>query len=425
MKEKSFKVNEHFFQKALYRASKESYAICLHGNQIPFPYGSFPTIIAFGAKDSLILPAGNAIASLRDFHKKHQGWLFGYLGYDLKNEIENLKSTNADQALLPDLAFFSPLHILFFDQGGVTILSPNPDSIYLEISNWNDYTDKVVPQVPSVKCNMSRETYLEKVKKVRQHIYEGDVYELNLCMEFFSEPALLSPEDSWLKLLEFSPAPFSAYLKLKDQYLLSASPERFLKKVGKKLITQPIKGTSRRGTDKAEDELLKQRLKSSEKEQAENMMITDLCRNDLAQSSTPGSVIVEELFGIYTFAQVHQMISTVVSEMLPEKHWSEAIRNAFPMGSMTGAPKIRAMELIDALEESKRGLFSGATGYIAPNGDFDFNVVIRSIIYNKPKQYLSFHAGSAITWDSVPEDEYQECLLKTKAIRQLLNQPLT
>jgi para-aminobenzoate synthetase component 1 len=158
----------------------------------------------------------------------------------------------------------------------------------------------------------------------------------------------------------------------------------------------------------------------SEKEKAENLMIVDLVRNDLARSSKTGSVKVEELFGIYSFSQVHQMISTVSSQIKETTSAVEAIKNAFPMGSMTGAPKVMAMELIEKYENTKRGLYSGAIGYFAPNSDFDFNVVIRSIQYNESKQYLNFEVGSAITYDSDANLEYEECLLKAQAMMKAL-----
>jgi para-aminobenzoate synthetase component 1 len=214
--------------------------------------------------------------------------------------------------------------------------------------------------------------------------------------------------------------PFSALLKVENKYVLCASPERFLKKTGQTLISQPIKGTIRRGNSPEEDQTNYQILKNSEKEIAENMMIVDLVRNDLARSAVVGSTRVAEFFGIYPFRQVFQMISTIEAELSPNVSPQKAIANAFPMGSMTGAPKIRAMELIDRYENSRRGVFSGAIGYFSPQGDFDFNVVIRSLFYDASKQKLSFQVGSAITYDAQAETEYQECLLKAQAIRQVL-----
>jgi para-aminobenzoate synthetase component 1 len=201
---------------------------------------------------------------------------------------------------------------------------------------------------------------------------------------------------------------------------LSASPERFIKKSLNKLYSQPIKGTVRRAQDDAEDEKLKSALLASEKERAENLMIVDLVRNDLAKSSETGSVEVTELFGRYSFKQVHQMISTVSSTIIDGLNPVTAIANAFPMGSMTGAPKVMAMQLIEQYENSKRGLYSGAIGYFAPNEDFDFNVVIRSIQYNEERQYVNFEVGSAITIDSHAEQEYEECLLKASAMLRAL-----
>ncbi len=214
--------------------------------------------------------------------------------------------------------------------------------------------------------------------------------------------------------------PFAVFFRNHTQYLLSASPERYIRKEGNKIISQPIKGTAKRFEDPVQDEKSKQELAQSAKERTENIMIVDLVRNDLAHTSRKGSVKVEELCEIYTFRQVHQMISTVVSEVEPTTHPITILKTTFPMGSMTGAPKISAMKLIEALEETKRGLYSGAVGYFTPNGDFDFNVIIRSILYNSHEQYLSFSVGSAITAEAAPEKEYEECLLKANAMLNVL-----
>jgi para-aminobenzoate synthetase component 1 len=222
-------------------------------------------------------------------------------------------------------------------------------------------------------------------------------------------------------LLKKSPVPFGAFVKSNGCYLMCASPERFLKKTGNRMLSQPIKGTSKRGVNEAEDIALKQALLNSEKERAENLMIVDLVRNDLARSAKTGTVKVEELFGIYSFEQVHQMISTVSATLADGIHWVDALKYAFPMGSMTGAPKISAMHLIEQYERTARGLYSGAVGYITPEGDFDFNVVIRSLQYNSINQFLNFEVGGAITYDSIPEKEYEECLIKAGAILDTLS----
>lgn len=268
---------------------------------------------------------------------------------------------------------------------------------------------------------ISKKEYLQKVELLKQHIIEGDVYELNFCMEFQAENIHIDPIRVYERLNSISPTPFSVLQKNGAEWLICASPERYMKKKGSLLVSQPIKGTVRRSMDASEDEQLKEALFHSEKERAENMMIVDLVRNDLNKVASRGSVQVSEMFGIYTFPQVHQMISTVEAQLSDEFSPLDALSEAFPMGSMTGAPKIRAMELIDQYEESKRGLFSGSVGFFSPEGDFDFNVVIRSIFYDSLHQTLSFQVGSAITFDSDPEKEYQECLLKAKAIIQCLD----
>jgi len=368
---------------------------------------------------------GKTFARLQDFHQQTGDWLVGYLGYDLKNEIEKLRSSNEDRLDSPLACFYQPRHLIDFREGEMTVCSlDDPNTVFEEIRRMQEPETEgiLMSRLTSqrIQARVPRETYLERVAAIQQHILEGDVYELNYCMEFFAEEAVLAPVATYQRLNGLSPTPFSVFQRIGSHYLLCASPERFLKKEGNRLISQPIKGTIRRGENESEDQHLKHQLRNDEKELAENMMIVDLVRNDLARSARTGSVKVEEMFGIYTFRQVHQMISTVTAQLKDTLPFTDAIRQAFPMGSMTGAPKIRAMELIDQYEQSRRGLFSGAVGYITPEGDFDFNVVIRSILYNAANQYLSFHVGSAITYDSVPEKEYEECLLKAQAIFRAL-----
>ncbi|MCH7535945.1 MAG: anthranilate synthase component I family protein [Bacteroidetes bacterium] len=262
---------------------------------------------------------------------------------------------------------------------------------------------------------------IQKVGQIKEHIQQGDIYEMNFCQEFYADNAVIDPVEVYMGLNEKSPAPFSCFYKFKEKFLISSSPERFLKKTGNKIISQPIKGTVKRGKSDVEDVVLKEILAGNAKEQSENVMIVDLVRNDLSRSARLGTVEVEELFGIYSFEQVHHMISTVSAELKDDIHLVDVIKNAFPMGSMTGAPKVSSMKLIEKYEESKRGLFSGSIGYITPSGDFDFNVVIRSILYNEANQYVSFTTGSAITINSNAEKEYEECHLKGKALRQVLN----
>lgn len=426
MKREKFKLESEFKRKSLEWASGFSDCLFLNYSNSNLTYSEhqpFPCLLAAGSLSKISdFSNEKSFETLKDFWKQSSYPIVGYFGYDLKNSIEDLQSNNTDHTQFPDLHFFVPQHLLFFQNESVEILSLEPEKIYQEILSYQNQKsiEGDVNDFIKLRQRIDKDHYLDKVEKIKQHLVEGDIYELNLCVEFFAEHVSIDPVQAFVRLSELSPAPFSAFLKNEDKYLISASPERFLKKEGKKLLSQPIKGTARRAEDLVTDEKIKDDLRYSEKERSENMMIVDLMRNDLAKSSIPGSVKVEEMFGIYSFPQVHQMISTISSTIRDEVHPIDAIKNAFPMGSMTGAPKIRAMELIEKYEESKRGLFSGAVGFITPEGDFDLNVVIRSLLYNSTSKYLSFHTGSAITYDSDPEKEYEECLLKGKAIRQVL-----
>ena len=261
----------------------------------------------------------------------------------------------------------------------------------------------------------------KKIAALKKHIQRGDCYEINFCQEFFSLNAQVDPSFLYHQLKTISPNPFSAFYKLEDKFCMCASPERFLKKTGNKIISQPIKGTSKRVTeDKIKDEASKSYLINSEKEKSENVMIVDLVRNDMSRFCKEASVKVTELFGIYSFPQVHQMISTIEGLVDEDIHWTKIIESCYPMGSMTGAPKIRVMELIEKYESGSRGLFSGSIGYVSPDGDFDFNVVIRSLFYNETKKLLSFNAGGGITFYSEASQEYQESLIKASAIKNVL-----
>ncbi len=351
---------------------------------------------------------------------KFENPLLGYLGYDLKNQVENLNSSNFDGIKAPDAQLIEPVHFLRFDGKELHIHTYKDNQQVWESINKTTLLkeDGVLPSV-ALKARMEKQEYLHKVKQVIGYIIAGEVYELNLCIEYFAESVHIDPPDLYKKLIQLTAMPFASYLKMDSCHVLCASPERFLKKQGNKLLSQPIKGTRKRGMDALEDERLKYELLHSEKDRAENVMIVDLVRNDLARVCDYGSVEVEELFGIYSFSNVHQMISTVSGRMRQDLHFSEALRNTFPMGSMTGAPKIRAMQLIEELESSKRGIYSGSIGIIYPNGDFDFNVVIRSLLYNEKDSYLSVQAGGAITYDSKPEEEWEEIQIKLSMIYKL------
>lgn len=421
MTTKKFTIDASFKRRCLHWATAFDHYAFFNYAEIEYSFGNFPSLFAVGAVQKLESKWEDGFFKLREMVDRNENWLVGFMGYDLKNDLENLTSENPDNLCFPDLFFFIPRHIFQFDNEGLLLTTDlDPDQIIHQIESTSIPSENIITDPLDIKQRTSRSTYLQTVGRIKSHLIKGDIYELNYCTEFYSENAKIDPLQVFLRLNELSPAPFSVFMKMSENYLISASPERFLKKENDRLISQPMKGTSRRSADPVEDESLKNKLSSSEKERSENMMIVDLVRNDLARSSQPGTVKVDELFGVYSFRHVHQMISTISAELKKDIHFLEAIKNAFPMGSMTGAPKIRAMELIEQFENRKRGLFSGAAGYITPQRDFDFNVVIRSILYSETENYLSFQTGSAITYDSDPEQEYEECLLKAEAMKKAL-----
>jgi para-aminobenzoate synthetase component 1 len=354
--------------------------------------------------------------------------VFGYFTYDLKNEIENLSSDKLDRLHFPKVHFFRPRYLIAIPayQNKLCIYY-DPDLDTTEGINQL-YQELILNNIPQVSTlnfpihqRTNRETYIHTVNEIKKHLQHGDIYEMNYCQEFYSEQVVINPAAVYQNLNSHSPMPFSCFYKTKEFYLMCASPERFLMRTKNKIISQPIKGTCRRGETQEEDNELSKQLASNTKERSENIMIVDLVRNDLSRTALRGSVQVEELCKVYPFKALHQMISTIVSEVDSATLSTNVIRAAFPMGSMTGAPKVRAMQLIEQFEETKRGLYSGSVGYFTPEGDFDLNVVIRSILYNKKEKYLSFSAGSAITTSSDPEHEYNECLLKAATMIRALN----
>ncbi len=387
-------------------------------------YHSFDFLIALG-KVLNFSEEKYLFNTLKDSHSKLNDWLIGYLSYDVKNQIENLHSNNYDGISAPENYFFCPRYVFEF-RGKELIVHylPELDSEADIFSLINSLKNNALVQNPvrheiNIKSRVNKEVYIENVNAIKNHIRRGDIYEMNYCIEFYSENVLIDPPSVYSRLNSLSPMPFSTYFHIKNHFLMCASPERFLAKRGNKIISQPIKGTAKRGENAKEDKIIIESLKKDPKEQAENVMIVDLVRNDLSHSASRGSVLVEELFGIKSFHQLHQMESTITSELKKDIPFTEVIKNAFPMGSMTGAPKIKAMELIEEFESTKRGIYSGTVGYITPDGDFDFNVIIRSILFNSENRYLSFMAGSAITDGSDAEREYEECMLKVAAMKKV------
>ncbi len=390
-------------------------------------YCSFDLIAGAGAIKSIDCQAGNSFTLLKKLSHETNDWLLGFLSYDLKNETEALSSNNFDGLGFPDMHFFQPEYLITLNGNKMMLhfypsTSPGQEGakILEQIEN-----SKTLPDNDNISCTIkpriTSPQYIDSVEKIIKHIHRGDIFQLNFCQEFYAENAKITPGCLYKKLTSVSPTPFSCYYKKHGLYALSASPERFIKKQGHKVLSQPMKGTIKRGEDSRKDKSYINELLNDPKEKAENTMIVDLVRNDLSHTAIKGSVKVEELYGIYTYPQVHQMVSTIISSVGNDIDPVDIIKEAFPMGSMTGAPKVRAMELIEKYESTRRGLYSGAIGYITPEKDFDFNVVIRTILYNALKKYLSFSVGGAITSYSIPVKEYDECMLKALAMQKALN----
>lgn len=387
----------------------------LNSNQYNDKYGSLNWELAFDANRILSSNHENAFEKLKHFCDDSNSRIYGLLAYDLKNDTEKLVSKNKPLINFPDIAFFDPNYIVR-EQNGLLI----SNNINIEIISIEEELPAEIIEHPKkfTTESHSEDEYIETINQIKKHIYDGDIYEINYCISFAINEYNCDVISIYDELNKLSPNPFACLLKFNEQYVISASPERFLKKLNHKVISQPIKGTIKRTDDIEKD---KSELLNSEKERAENVMIVDLVRNDLKKCAETGSINVEELFGIYTFPQLHQMISTITAKAKYGIHVVDIIKSCFPMGSMTGAPKMRAMQLIDQYEKVKRSAFSGAVGYIDMHSqEFDFNVVIRSLFYDREHKTLSYNVGSAITFDSIAQFEYEECLLKAKAIKNVL-----
>ncbi len=401
-------------KKILYYAQQQYTTFCvLNSNGYTDAHGNYELLIGLGVQQ--------AATTWGDFTALPKAWRMGFLGYDIKNKFEVLHSNHPDLVDFPELYFFVPETVLQLKNEELTVVytcKTENNTIVEQITNTGYKSGTKAPI--SLQQHISKTTYIQKINAIKQHIQAGDVYELNFCMAFSAQQVNINPVDTYLELNKLSPTPFSAFLKFNNRYILCASPERYLQRRENQIMSQPIKGTAARNSNAAIDEQNKYDLRHSQKEQSENVMIVDLVRNDLSRFATRGSVHVPELFGIHSFPQWHQMISTISCEVTAQTDLTTIISQSFPMGSMTGAPKVAAMQLIERYETIKRGAYSGTLGYITPENDFDFNVIIRSILYNAQTQQLSFEVGSAITANSEAEAEYEECLLKAQAIMRVL-----
>lgn len=399
-----------------------SILLFLDSNNYVDKYGQYECLLAAGAVGEV----GDSLYDLQEAHNKYGDWYFGNINYDYKNQLElKLSSRHEAKHGFPELYFFRPQIVCCVDKSKTTLrietLIVSPDEIWEDINATPADVNTTLPAV-SWQHRIDKASYLQTINSLREHIRNGDCYEINCCTEGYAEHISLLPLNVFHSLSALSPAPFAAYYRNKNAYMMCASPERYICKHGNTIMSQPIKGTARRDADALKDEAIKSGLQSSIKERAENVMIVDLVRNDLARCCDVGSIKVNELFSIYTFPQVHQMISTVSGTLTQGRPFIHALRYSFPMGSMTGAPKVKVMELVEQYERSRRELFSGTVGYITPSGDFDFNVIIRSLFYNAATKYLSYQTGGAITYDSVPEQEYEEMRLKAWALERVFQQ---
>jgi para-aminobenzoate synthetase component 1 len=376
-------------------------------------------VLGVGMADELKLDLQFEPTLVQDFFAANKGnYIFGYLCYDLKNSFEALTSANPDQLNFPTLHFWVPESLYQLKDKPRFIWGAHVKEHEVFANNF--YTllnEKNAGLTTDFQATTSKNRYFDQFEKLKKALQRGDIYEVNYCQEFHVENvAIPNPIGLFGRLNELTKAPHAAFIQTKDHLVLCASPERFIQRKGNLLRSEPIKGTAPRATEKVQDQQLATALQNNPKERAENIMIVDLVRNDLSQIAAKDSVKVEELCEIYSFETVHQMISKISCQLDNSIDFTDILKACFPMGSMTGAPKIAAMQQIETHEDFKRGLYSGSIGLLEPNGDFDFNVVIRSLLYNRKTQYLSCAVGSAITIGANAEDEYKECLLKAEKL---------
>ena len=378
-------------------------------------FSDYEVICAAGAESEL--PFNNSSDYFNDLKKyldSTKDFVFGHFGYDLKNQIEDLVSVHNDNIGFPDAYFFVPSNIITYSNKKLHVVKK--DKFFdLSSDSISRVKNIINNKTAIINKRITSDVYINTINEIKKQIQRGNIFEMNFCYEYYIDNYTINPVDVFMEINEISPMPFAGLYKYYDKYLLCFSPERFIKKTGNKILSQPIKGTIKRSSNISDDAALKSQLKNSLKERTENIMITDLVRNDLSKSAKQGTVKVDELCKVYPFKQVYQMISTISAIVADNIHPADIIKNAFPMGSMTGAPKVKAMQIAERYEKTKRGLYSGSIGYFTPENDFDFNVVIRSICYNETGKYLNFMVGSAITSQCKAEDELEECELKAGA----------
>ncbi|MDT8347944.1 MAG: anthranilate synthase component I family protein, partial [Flavobacteriaceae bacterium] len=412
------------------KAAREAYCYCLDSNLHQDKYGKYEWLCAYGAAKQLIIrpDSPDALQQISDFLNQHPNeWIFFSISYDFKNHLEQLSSNNTDYFEFPDAVFTLPKTVIFKEKnaqepGFYSYNSKQSKQEFFEEINAFNVEEKsnANPVDRQLNACMDFKQYQLAFEALMEEIRFGNTYEANLCMAFTNTVDHFEPFTTFTKLNQLSKAPFAAFTRHENHFLISASPERFIAKRQQQLIAQPIKGTAARAKEPTEDLARKNSLIHNPKERSENIMIVDLMRNDLSKICVRNSVEAVELCAVYSFEHVHQMISTIVGTLAEDKNFSEVLGALFPMGSMTGAPKISTMHIIERLENFKRSMYSGCVGYMNPNGDFDSSVIIRSLLYHQKKQQLTAAAGSAVTHRSSLHAEYEECLHKAAALMSVI-----
>ncbi|MCB1533050.1 MAG: aminodeoxychorismate synthase component I [Alphaproteobacteria bacterium] len=378
------------------------------------------------------LSAINLCADLQDDLPPFQGGAAGFFGYDLGRGIEEMPSIAADDPGMIDMAIGLYDQVMGFDHARRKrwLITHAVDETQAKskqehfLKALDAPAQKTSFSAVEWQSNFSRSAYEQAVQTIINYIEAGDIFQANLSQRFEAQlPDAFCAYAHYLNMRRTNPAPFAGFMNLDDIKIASASPERFLRLEGARVETRPIKGTAPRSADAAQDEESKAQLENSAKDRAENTMIVDLLRNDLSKSCEAPSIIVQDLCKLESFARVHHLVSTVTGTLRADQSAIDLLRGCFPGGSITGAPKIRAMEIIEELEPMRRGPYCGAMGYITPGGSMDTNILIRTLVYNKGR--VSVSAGGGIVYDSDPASEYEETLDKARAIFESFSQEKT
>ena len=413
IQEASFLVDAQFEQKALRFASQWEVCLATSGKN-GVGYGQFQDFLAIGLNR---FATGEAALRITQ-EQTNLGW-FGWVSYSYRTFLEQVPKQREAAVPFPPAFFFEPEVLLRFtgDTCQIKSVAIQPADLFQQIQAISMAEEQNLSNTQAVS-RVDFQQYQTAFDAVQAHIQAGDLYETNLCIDHRIQVENVDFLQLHHRLMEESPMPFAAYVQYKEASISCASPERFFKVEGSTILSQPIKGTARRSHSLARDTVLRNELATIEKERVENVMIVDLVRNDLSRIAH--QVQVSELCKVYTLSTVHQMVSTVVGTLKKKETLAGILRALFPMGSMTGAPKISALTISDRVEQFERGLYSGTIGYVLPDGHMDFNVVIRSMLYHAKEQILHFPTGSAITHYAQAASEYEECLLKAKSIETIL-----